>query len=1073
MKTALLAVIAVLFLAWSAGLVQALTPIAYEEVTPPASRVTSSTHDGNVPGNTVDNNLSTRWSGYGDGAWIRFDLGTSRVVTHVTLAVYNGSSRKNKLDLQVSLNGSTWTRVWSGRTSGTTAQPQTIEFADQTARYVRYVGHGCVSSTGATSLWNSLTEVEIFALPVTPVPPVPTGLRAFPASNQVTLQWNGSPGPVTEYHVWRRLSQCDSFKEIAVVTAPAPGTLVSSVDQGVFNQERYYYAVSASNSAGASPLSDPVAATPQALATPTPTPTPIPPCGVTPTPCPPGVPCPTPSPCVVPTPTPTPTPILPCDVPPTPCPPGVPCPTPSPCVVPTPTPLPAATVVPQPPAGLHADASAGRVRLLWTPASSADPNRALSYNVFRGPSNCGPFVPVAVRVVGASYTDSGLTDGVAYFYFVVGVNPIGESLDSAIISATPQPQPPAAPQQVDASPSAQPGSSGIFVSWVSYWDADRYAVLRASASGGPYSTLASGIARTADWMSYRDANVTAGQTYYYVVVAQNTAGQSPLSAEASATAPTSQVPLPPPSRVYALPAGVQIYLNWPDVAGATGYRVKRAADECSAYVVVGTAGGNSYQDTVIAGTRYRYVISTLNAAGEGADSIPVTASASPSYVSGPTLSVGADTSAHLSWTAVAGATGYRIYRTFPFGTACHYPPVPPEPLATVAAGTTTYTDTAVTAGLSYNYSVAPILEGAVGNSSPSVLAKLGGDFNGPRCYMPVPCPTPMPPYIPPITGAPSAPGNVTTVASDQRVRLAWSASTGGGQMRYRIYRSTLPCGPFKMIGEVSWYSALTYIDAGVSSYATYYYAVSGLNPVAEGPSSPALAVAVTPAIPPDVPYVAAFNRDGRVALHWAPSYRATSYTIKRLAPGADSFTTVGTTQADSFVDDPGVSSAVTYQVIAAGADGASPGRMLFTTACPTCTAVTPAAAQVSASTNDGNVPANTVDDNLATRWSGQGDGAWIQYDLGAMKNVAYLAIGAYRGHERSNVFGLSFSYDGSTWSTPFTGRTSGKTNAQERFDLTSPQAARYVRYVGHGAVLNAGGTSTWNSLTEVDIFAVP
>src|SRR5690348_14520945 len=42
---------------------------------------------------------------------------------------------------------------------------------------------------------------------------------------------------------------------------------------------------------------------------------------------------------------------------------------------------------------------------------------------------------------------------------------------------------------------------------------------------------------------------------------------------------------------------------------------------------------------------------------------------------------------------------------------------------------------------------------------------------------------------------------------------------------------------------------------------------------------------------------------------------------------------------------------------------------------------------VSASTDDGNIPQNTLDNNLATRWSAQGDGQWIQYDLGTLATL--------------------------------------------------------------------------------------
>jgi hypothetical protein len=88
-----------------------VAPAMAEEVTPPASSVTASTSDTNVAGNAVDNNLTTRWSGNGDGAWIQFDLGTDRLVESVSIAVYNGNGRRNQFDLQTSTGGGVWTTV--------------------------------------------------------------------------------------------------------------------------------------------------------------------------------------------------------------------------------------------------------------------------------------------------------------------------------------------------------------------------------------------------------------------------------------------------------------------------------------------------------------------------------------------------------------------------------------------------------------------------------------------------------------------------------------------------------------------------------------------------------------------------------------------------------------------------------------------------------------------------------------------------------------------------------------------------------------------------------------------------
>jgi hypothetical protein len=149
----------------------------YVEVTPGAAGVTASTNDGNLPGNTVDNSLSTRWSGSGDGAWIRFDLGSVRTVGHVRVAAHQGNLRRNRFDVQVSLDNMSWDTVRAGaQTSGTTTAEEEFDFDDVPAQWVRYLGHAATLNAGGTSPWNSVAEVSIFALAsVTPTPtPTPT-----------------------------------------------------------------------------------------------------------------------------------------------------------------------------------------------------------------------------------------------------------------------------------------------------------------------------------------------------------------------------------------------------------------------------------------------------------------------------------------------------------------------------------------------------------------------------------------------------------------------------------------------------------------------------------------------------------------------------------------------------------------------------------------------------------------------------------------------------------------------------------------------------------------------------------
>jgi alpha-L-fucosidase len=133
------------------------TPSPDVEITPGASAVTASTNDGNLPGNAVDDNLATRWSANGDGQWLQLDLGTARTVASVKVALYNGNARQSRFDVQVSSGSGVWSTVWSGASSGTTTALETFDFADVSARWVRYLGHG-----NTVNSWNSVTEVQVW-----------------------------------------------------------------------------------------------------------------------------------------------------------------------------------------------------------------------------------------------------------------------------------------------------------------------------------------------------------------------------------------------------------------------------------------------------------------------------------------------------------------------------------------------------------------------------------------------------------------------------------------------------------------------------------------------------------------------------------------------------------------------------------------------------------------------------------------------------------------------------------------------------------------------------------------------
>lgn len=123
-----------------------------------ASAVSASADDGNVPGNTVDGNLNTRWSASGDGQWIKFDLGIKKKVSYIKIAFFNGSTRTTTFDIQTSTDNTNFTTVQANVVSALSDALQTFNFTDvDPALYVRIVGHG-----NSSNAWNSFTEVEIY-----------------------------------------------------------------------------------------------------------------------------------------------------------------------------------------------------------------------------------------------------------------------------------------------------------------------------------------------------------------------------------------------------------------------------------------------------------------------------------------------------------------------------------------------------------------------------------------------------------------------------------------------------------------------------------------------------------------------------------------------------------------------------------------------------------------------------------------------------------------------------------------------------------------------------------------------
>ncbi len=140
--------------------------------------VTADEHDGNVPGNVVDGDFTTRWSALSQGTLgsrtaqrLQLDLGAIRSLSHIKIAYHSGQVRKSYFSLDVSADGTNWTRVISNaETSGLTAGFEAYELNQANARYVRLLGYG-----NSSSGWNSISEIEVYGTAASSLPAVTVG----------------------------------------------------------------------------------------------------------------------------------------------------------------------------------------------------------------------------------------------------------------------------------------------------------------------------------------------------------------------------------------------------------------------------------------------------------------------------------------------------------------------------------------------------------------------------------------------------------------------------------------------------------------------------------------------------------------------------------------------------------------------------------------------------------------------------------------------------------------------------------------------------------------------------------
>ena len=135
--------------------------------------------------------------------------------------------------------------------------------------------------------------------------------------------------------------------------------------------------------------------------------------------------------------------------------------------------------------------------------------------MLRGDVSGGPYAPVGSSTT-TTFTDTGLINGLTYYYVVQGSNRFGAGALSTEVAGH--------PQDSVRNVVAAGGPGQVSVTWDALVTASAYTISRATSSGGSYTVLASGLTD----LSYLDVDALPGQHHYYAGQADSIAGGQSL-----------------------------------------------------------------------------------------------------------------------------------------------------------------------------------------------------------------------------------------------------------------------------------------------------------------------------------------------------------------------------------------------------------------------------------------------------------------------------------------------------------------------------------------------------------------
>ncbi len=515
----------------------------------------------------------------------------------------------------------------------------------------------------------------------------------------------------------------------------------------------------------------------------------------------------------------------------------------------------------------------GSLQLNWY---ASDTYTGIGYNIYRSIGDTSNF-SLLTATANTTYTDTTDTAQTYYYYIEAFDSNNNKSTITQIMPSRPYP-----PMSV----AITPYNAKIYLEWNNSIESDSstYNIYRSSTDNVEYSLL------PATGNDYIDSPVLNALTYIYKIAATNPSGPYSITLPASVTvsaqgpysAPVSAVPYSAPFAPLGISSGLSttqntMYLSWAqtNTAGTfetTYYEIYRSTYDMmpgpatfdaydtfpfpapQTYTVTNTY----YYNPMTPGVNNYFSIYTVDSMGNF--SLPASGyvydpiQSMPLAPTGLTITSSNLTGVSLAWAANPSAdnvTQYAVYRGTTLAAQALY--------VTVAAAS--FTDTTITAGLFYDYSI--VASNAFGSGTNS--------YNVSATVLPV---------------APAnfkALYNNITYTPGIGVNLTWTQGSSNDNItQYNVYRTTNLSNliPQPVITPIIIYQGTTYTvsysyaDISITTGNIYYYAATALTTSSVQSLESAIICVTVTTLPAQPQNLTGTAYDSYNTLNWAPNNTA-------------------------------------------------------------------------------------------------------------------------------------------------------------------------------------------------------